>query len=268
MDKKRLFSIGKLSKLTGAHVQSLRYYESLGILSPAYVDPDSQYRYYTFSQTRIVEAIQYCAELDIPLKQFRAFLSEEDGQIDYSGLLDLGKRTAQEKMRRIQERLDFLERMQGDMRHAEACRAQGAVTAVLPERLCWAIPYEGTQTDPTFHAAMYRLISQVERHGLHAGFDNGLLLRRTDQGTETFRFIDLREGEEVLRQHPQVVRIPGGTYRCTVSGESRVKKAPDLFPQLFPPGGRGIAVEVELFTQPFRYSAPVFELRCFAENGS
>ena len=32
MDKKRLFSIGKLSKLTGVHIQSLRYYESLGLL--------------------------------------------------------------------------------------------------------------------------------------------------------------------------------------------------------------------------------------------
>ena len=45
MDKKRLFSIGKLSKLTGVHIQSLRYYESLGLLRPAFVDPDSGYRY-------------------------------------------------------------------------------------------------------------------------------------------------------------------------------------------------------------------------------
>ena len=45
MDKKRLFSIGKLSKLTGVHVQSLRYYETIGILKPAYIDPESNYRY-------------------------------------------------------------------------------------------------------------------------------------------------------------------------------------------------------------------------------
>ena len=38
MDRKRLFSIGKLSKLTGVHIQSLRYYETLGILNPAWVD--------------------------------------------------------------------------------------------------------------------------------------------------------------------------------------------------------------------------------------
>ena len=31
-DKNHLFSIGRLSKLTGVHVQSLRYYEEIGIL--------------------------------------------------------------------------------------------------------------------------------------------------------------------------------------------------------------------------------------------
>ena len=41
--KNRLFSIGKLSTLTGVHIQSLRYYEELGILKPAYVDPQSGY---------------------------------------------------------------------------------------------------------------------------------------------------------------------------------------------------------------------------------
>ena len=140
MDRKRLFSIGKLSKLTGVHIQSLRYYETLGILNPAWVDPDSGYRYYTFSQTRIVEAIQYCVELDIPLKSFRNFLSETDGRIDYYGLLEHGKQTAQEKMRRIQERLEFLETMQREIHHAENCAPGQLTRAILPERLCWAIP--------------------------------------------------------------------------------------------------------------------------------
>ena len=78
LDKKSLFSIGKLSKLTGVHIQSLRYYEELGILKPAYINPDSLYRYYTFSHMRIVEAIQYCADLDIPLKQFKNFILEKE----------------------------------------------------------------------------------------------------------------------------------------------------------------------------------------------
>ena len=83
----RLFSIGGLSKLTGVHVRCLRYYEQLGILHPAHVDASSGYRYYTFFDMRIVEAIQYCVEVDIPLKEFHRFLLEENGQIDYASLV-------------------------------------------------------------------------------------------------------------------------------------------------------------------------------------
>ena len=264
MDRRRLFSIGKLSKLTGVHIQSLRYYETLGILRPAYVDPDSGYRYYTFSQTRIVEAIQYCVELDIPLRSFRSFLSETDGQIDYSGLLEYGSKLAHEKIRHVHERLAFLENMQRDIRHAEKCRAQRLTQAVFPERLCWAIPYEGTQSDPSFHTAIYRLISEVEGHGLHAGFNNGQLLRYTEHGARSYLFIDLREtvDGDALARYPRIMRIPGGEYLCAVSTQSQIQKAPEIFPELFQRGNCQVAVELELFTGQFQYSSPVFELRC------
>ena len=70
---------------------------------------------------RIVEAIQYCADLDIPLKHFRDFLLEQDGKIDYSKLISYGKELTYQKIQRIQTRLRFLENMQQEMAHAEAC---------------------------------------------------------------------------------------------------------------------------------------------------
>lgn len=262
MDKKRLFSIGKLSKLTGANIPSLRYYETLGILDPAYVDPDSQYRYYTIAQARIVDAIKYCTEMDIPLKEFRSFLSETDGRIDYASLLEYGKKTAQEKMRRIQKRLAFLEEMQRDISHAEACRNRQFLKAEISEKLCWAIPYEGTQTDSTFYSAIYHLISEIERHGLHAGVNSGQLVRYTKEGIHSYVFIDLRETGDVLEGYPQILRIPGGEYLCAVSGESRAKKAPEVFPALFQQDSERTVVEVELFSGQFQYIEPTFELRC------
>ncbi len=69
MDKKRLFSIGKLSKLTGVHVQSLRYYETIGILKPAYIDPESHYRYYTFPKQNC-RGHSILRRIGHPLKKF------------------------------------------------------------------------------------------------------------------------------------------------------------------------------------------------------
>ena len=266
MDRKRLFPIGKMSKLTGVNIPSLRYYESLGILKPAYVDPESQYRYYTFSQTRIVEAIQYCTELDIPLKTFRDFLSEPDGKIDYASLLEYGKKTAHEKMLRMQQRLEFLENMQREIAHAEECCNHQVLKAAISEKVCWVAPYEGTQTAPTFYAAMYSLISDIEHHGLHAGVNNGQLLYYTKEGVKSYIYIDLRETGDILAQYPQIIKIPAGEYLCTISKESRAKKAPEIFPELFQQPNDKIVVEVELFTEQFSYSVPVFELRCCSLN--
>ena len=60
MKKNKWLSIGEFSKLSDVNIKSLRYYDSLGILKPAYVDPESRYRYYSFPQLQIVEAIKLC----------------------------------------------------------------------------------------------------------------------------------------------------------------------------------------------------------------
>ena len=258
----RLFSIGKLSKLTGVHIQSLRYYEELGILKPAYTDPDTRYRYYTFSHMRIVEAFQYSAELDIPLKEFKNFLLEEDGQIDYAKLIDYGIQSTNEKMRRILKRLTFLENVQWEMEHARKCSTTPCIKSSFPEKLCWAVPYEGTQTGSGFHTAVYRLISDMEKNGLRAGYSNGQILFYTKERISSYLFIDIRETDRPLESFPMIMRIPAGEYLCSVSDKSDILSAPKMFPALFEQDYDKIVIEVELFSEKYNYTAPVFEIRC------
>ena len=47
------------------------------------------------------------------------------------------------------------------------------VKTYFPEKLCWAIPYEGAQAAADFHLVVYRLIADMESHGLRAGYNNG-----------------------------------------------------------------------------------------------
>ena len=82
MDKQNLLTIGNLSKQTGVHVKSLRYYEQLGILLPAYTDPDTGYRYYTLSQIPVVDAIRACMKMQ---------LTREEGTAETNKYLHIGK---------------------------------------------------------------------------------------------------------------------------------------------------------------------------------
>ena len=78
MDKQNLLTIGNLSKQTGVHVKSLRYYEQLGILLPAYTDPDTGYRYYSLRQFECLNTIRYLRALDMPLEEIADFLHNRD----------------------------------------------------------------------------------------------------------------------------------------------------------------------------------------------
>ena len=119
MKKENLLSIGALSKQTGVHIKSLRYYDSLGILCPAYVDPSSGYRYYSLQQIPVVDAIQLCVDLDIPLKQFTDYYLDSTSQIHYSKLIERGTRLAKEKIQAIQERLTKLDKMRSEIERSE-----------------------------------------------------------------------------------------------------------------------------------------------------
>lgn len=78
METPELFQIGDMAKLFHISVSSLRYYESLGLLQPEYVDPSSGYRYYSVHQFEVLNTIRYLRELDMPLPQIADFLKNRD----------------------------------------------------------------------------------------------------------------------------------------------------------------------------------------------
>lgn len=76
MPENRLYSIGETSKITGVSIQTLRNYSNDGLITPAYVDPQSGYRYFAFHQFHIIDRIKYLRSLDLPLPQIRDLISD------------------------------------------------------------------------------------------------------------------------------------------------------------------------------------------------
>ncbi|MEW9547292.1 MerR family transcriptional regulator [Nonomuraea sp. NPDC050783] len=62
-----LLPIGQFARLSRLSVKQLRHYDELGLLAPAYVDPDSGYRYYRRTQARQALSIGLLRSLDVPL---------------------------------------------------------------------------------------------------------------------------------------------------------------------------------------------------------
>ena len=187
MKKDNLLSIGALSKQTGVHIKSLRYYDSLGILRPAYVDPSSNYRYYNLQQIPVVGAIQLCIDLGISLKHFTEYYSESNGQLRYAKLIERGTALAKEKIQTIQERLSNLEKLQAEIEHSELVQqSEDMVRCIFPAMDVWLTPCTSNAAEPHIFTQFHSLIRTVENSGLTINYFAGRLLHCQGNQKELF----------------------------------------------------------------------------------
>lgn len=75
---KKYFSIGETAKINSISIQALRLYDKMGLLKPAFVDPQTNYRYYTIDQFMYIDLIKYSKQIRAPLKELRNVLDSKD----------------------------------------------------------------------------------------------------------------------------------------------------------------------------------------------
>jgi DNA-binding transcriptional MerR regulator len=71
-------SIGDFSRATFMSVKMLRHYHQIGLLEPADVDPDTNYRRYTADQIPTAQVIRRFRDLQMPLERIREVLVAPD----------------------------------------------------------------------------------------------------------------------------------------------------------------------------------------------
>ena len=115
MDQNNLYRIGEVARLFRLSLGTLRNYETLGILTPAWVDPDNGYRYYSAQQFECLNTIRYLRMLDFSLEQIADFLQNRDTE-KMTEMLHAQKQIAHQKYlewmrieKKIGHRLDRLE---------------------------------------------------------------------------------------------------------------------------------------------------------------
>lgn len=264
MDKKTLLSIGKLSKLTGVHIKSLRYYDRLGILRPAYVDKDSGYRYYAFAQVYLVEAIQLCVELDIPLKRFTDFLADGDHQVAYEKLLAFGTKLATEKMSAIQDKLAFLENGKRQIAESKSIAA-GSFERTMPAMDLICVPIQGKPGIEQCYDLIGNLFTRLESEGLKHGYEIGLLSRYRGETAEHFAFVEVIALEGAGMSCSGLFRLPAMHYVAAIIDDSDgISHAADWFPERFRTNDDKIVMQTDLFQSVYDVTAPKYELRCSA----
>ena len=261
--KNKLFSIGEISRYTGASIKSLRYYEKLKILKPAFVDPYSGYRYYSFEQCYLINIIMFCIELDIPLKELCKYIDKNE-EIDLSTLLTNGKKIAQKKLQVLQKGLGFIEEIEQKMAFADKYhQGKEIYSREIPEKKFYVVPCEQpfAEVDISELAKPF-LDLEYSGEGFYELSEYGYMCEHSPSGIQRYTFIELPE--HTVKENTR--SISAGTWLCKQSEESQIEQTPQIFSKHLKGKTSFLVIETEVFIGKYKIYKPINELRVLALN--
>ena len=265
--KNKLFSIGDISKLSGASIKSLRYYERIKILEPAFIDPGSSYRYYSFDQVYLVIIIQICIELDIPLKGLADYIDKNE-TIDLSMLLTHGKASAEKKLKTLLHGLQFIEDVEKQIELADLYRQiQKIYSREILEKLFYIIPCE----HPLKNAGMFELSKMFyeldySEEEFYEFSEYGYICEYSPSCIQSYAFIELPGCKEIteLKAKGSMKHIPAGKYFCLQSEAIQIEHASSIFSKQLKGRDSFFVIETEILTGKYKANKPLYELRLIA----
>ena len=222
-------SIGKVSKLKNVSIKSLRYYDQIGILKPAFVNTETNYRYYTKDQLYLLDAITVCIKLGIPLKDLNNYV--ENDSINLQKLLYDGKILAEQKILEIHNCLGTLQETLQNMGSSVSGMAKipesksgillpdGFYHSVVEERKLLTTPLDNFDTPKYYGQHILKLFVKAQQHGIAASYPSGVLHEYKDGAYSRYMFLTVTDGSSEqsaqTENSPEVIRILSeGDYAC------------------------------------------------------
>lgn len=121
------FTIGETSRLNNISIQTLRYYDKLGVFKPVYTDPKNNYRYYHIKQFFYLDIVKYLRSIHTPLEEIKhtilnspremeSFLDEQEEVIEQEfRKLELAKALLQKRKNQLKEQLEICDQGKGEV---------------------------------------------------------------------------------------------------------------------------------------------------------
>jgi len=238
-------SIGKVAKLKNVSIKSLRYYDEIGIFRPAYINPKTNYRYYTRQQLPFLDAISLCIEIGIPLKDF-ALYRDEKGNVDLRRLLYDGKNMAEEKIKAMGRRLETLSQAITELENQHD--QPSMPVRRLPLRHVFAIPFDEDTSSSHYAHRLLSLFVQAQKLGLKASYPSGFLYEKNGSNMVRYVFLIL-DGISPSISIPDPYRVftlKAGNYYYDQAQTHQIEQAAKVFEHIQESAGDCLFIETDL----------------------
>jgi DNA-binding transcriptional MerR regulator len=144
-----MFKIGEFSRIARVSARLLRFYDELGLLTPAHADPQTGYRYYTVTQLSQLNRILVLKELGFDLNQVRDILKANVGSDELRRMLLLRRNDVEKSLTAESQRLHAIETRIAQLESEGAMTFDDVVVRAEPRRRFLSL----RRTMPSFIAA-------------------------------------------------------------------------------------------------------------------
>ena len=254
-------SISDFAKLRNVNPKSLRYYERIGALIPAYTDPETGYRYYALEQLVEMDMILMCLELNIPLRDAEQY-RQPDQTLDIRRLLQDGQQKALEKLAHLhntmQQMAEALRRMEETQRDQ---KQEGVYRRHLRRRLILREPFTPAGGELTFRQRSTEIFLRGQSLGLLPAFTFpiGLLARRQEGRIALDIFLEALQQNEHI---PDLEVLAEGEYLCQQKPAQALEHVDTLIAEYFAQRPQASQVIITNLTSArFDRKGPLLELQ-------
>lgn len=210
---KNYFTISEFAKLRNIDINSLRYYEKLGLLKPAFVDKNNGYRYYSLEQVPVLNKIILCIQLGIPLKEMVKFM-DEDGNLRSQQLLEEGRIIAEKRIREMQNNLNYIEySLKNIEENKDYLERTDVYERYLGERKIMITECYTDFLEPkNFLSEIAKIYKYAQKKGMFPIMPAGQIIKIDEDGQMRFCFFLEILNCEISEE--KVLTIPEGIYSC------------------------------------------------------
>lgn len=144
----KLYSIGQVSEMIDLPVRTIRYYETIGLVTPVEINPQTNYRYYSMEDVFQLDLVRCLSKmLGMPLKTIREYIEMHNSPETLKEYLKQQAKDIEQEINMLLKRKDFLVRKLQAVTLRELTETFTPCISIFPERRIRVKPAKPSDTE-------------------------------------------------------------------------------------------------------------------------
>ncbi|MGI6006320.1 MAG: MerR family transcriptional regulator [Ruminococcus sp.] len=277
------YSIGEVSKVLDISIPTIRHYEKMNLIKPAYIDPSSKYRYYDMVDFWDLEVIRICRNLGFSLKEIEKLKKSEslEDLIELTHVLKFRVRREIMRCQSIYENLNWLEKKWIRNQRQNENPQKEPVCQFLPARHVLEVSLDDVEESykkenhfiqiSRLHLELQKLYREVleQSYSYRVDFGYEISLPHLKKGNLYIKSEWAHiEDYSMLTSTAKLVTLPAGNYVCFLTYLWKDDTWKEVMKEYMERRGliprKIYAEEVALY--PYQYTDTCHEVRILAEK--